>query len=160
MDKKKLSEADICDKFIRPALLSAGWDGNVQVYREFPLRAGRFNVRGSKSHRDQSTVLRADFALFLKANIPIATIEAKDNNHAMGAGMAQAIKYSELLDVPFCFSSNGDGFVFRDATMTDGVLERNLTLDEFPSPELLWDRFCHWKGWTSEVRHTPCRLQI
>ena len=100
MDKKKLSEADICDKFIRPALLSAGWDGNLQVYREFPLRAGRFNVRGSKSHRDQSTVLRADFALFLKANIPIATIEAKDNNHAMGAGMAQAIKYSELLDYP------------------------------------------------------------
>ena len=152
MDKKKLSEADICDKFIRPALLSAGWDGNVQVYREFPLRAGRFNVRGSKSHRDQSTVLRADFALFLKANIPIATIEAKDNNHAMGAGMAQAIKYSELLDVPFCFSSNGDGFVFRDATMADGVLERNLRLNEFPPPELLWERFCHWKGWTSEVR--------
>jgi type I restriction enzyme R subunit len=152
VDKKKFSEADICDKFIRPALLSAGWDGNVQVYREFPLRAGRFNVRGSKSHRDQSTVLRADFALFLKANIPIATIEAKDNNHSMGAGMAQAIKYSELLDVPFCFSSNGDGFVFRDATMADGVLERNLRLDEFPPPELLWERFCHWKGWTSEVR--------
>ena len=123
-----------------------------QIYSEYPLRAGRVMVRGNKSHRAKDTVLRADFALFFKANIPIAAVEAKDNNHAMGAGMAQAINYAELLDVPFCFSSNGDGFVFRDATMADGMLEKTITLDEFPSPHDLWERYCAWKGWTPAVR--------
>ena len=83
-----------------------------QIYREYPLRAGRVVVRGRTAKRDITTVLRADYALFYKVNIPLAAIEAKDNNHAMGAGMAQAINYAKLLDVPFCFSSNGDGFVF------------------------------------------------
>ena len=152
MNKKTLSESDICDKFIRPAMEQAGWDGMVQVYREFPLRAGRVIVRGRRARRDASTVLRADYALFFKPNIPLAVVEAKDNHHAMGAGMAQAIHYAQLLDVPFSFSSNGDGFVFRDATLADGVLERNLTLAEFPSPTELWARYCAWKGWTPEVR--------
>ena len=152
MDKKKLSESDICDKFIRPAMESAGWDSMVQIFREYSLRAGRVVVRGRKAKRDETTVLRADYALFYKANIPLAAVEAKDNNHAMGAGMAQAIDYARLLEVPFSFSSNGDGFVFRDATLADGVLERNLTLDEFPSPAELWSRYCAWKGWTPEVR--------
>ena len=133
-------------------MVQAGWNGMDQIYREYPLRAGRVMVRGNKSHRAKDTVLRADFALFFKANIPIAAIEAKDNNHAMGAGMAQAINYAKLLEVPFCFSSNGDGFVFRDATMADGVLEKTITLDEFPSPQELWERYCTWKGWTPAVR--------
>ncbi len=152
MNKNNLSESDICDKFIRPAMESAGWDGMSQIYREYPLRAGRVVVRGRKARRDASTVLRADYALFFKTNIPLAVVEAKDNNHAMGAGMAQAINYAQLLDVPFSFASNGDGFVFRDATLADGVLERNLTLDEFPSPAELWARYCAWKGWTPETR--------
>jgi type I restriction enzyme R subunit len=152
LDKKQLSESDICDKFIRPAMEQAGWHGLDQIYREFPLRAGRVSVRGNKAHRDQSTVLRADYALFFKANIPIAVVEAKDNNKPMGSGMAQAINYAELLGVPFCFASNGDGFVFRDATLADGVLERNLSLEEFPSPQDLWERYCAWKGWTLAVR--------
>lgn len=151
MNKKNLSESDICDKYIRPAMVTAGWNAMEQLYREFPLRAGRVVVRGQKAQRDKSTVLRADYALFLKPNIPLAVVEAKDNNHALGAGMDQAIKYAELLDVPFCFASNGDGFVFRDATMADGVLERNLTLEEFPSPQELWSRYCAWKGWSEEV---------
>ena len=74
-------------------------------------------------------MLRADYALFYKANIPLAVVEVKDNHHAVGAGMAQAINYASLLDVPFCFSTNGDGFVFRDATLAGGVLERNITLE-------------------------------
>jgi len=122
-----------------------------QIYREFPLRAGRVVVRGNKAQRDKSTVLRADYALFYKADIPIATIEAKDNQHAVGAGMPQAIQYADLLTVPFSFSSNGDGFVFRDATLTTGVLEQNITLDQFPSPDALWARYCAWKGWAPEV---------
>jgi type I restriction enzyme R subunit len=152
LDKKQLSEIDICEKFISPAIVRAGWNIHDQVFREYPLRVGRVTVRGNKSRRDQSTVLRADYALFYKSNIPIAVVEAKDNNKAMGAGMAQAINYADLLGVPFSFASNGDGFVFRDATLADGVLEKNLTLDEFPSPQKLWERYCAWKGWTPEVR--------
>ncbi len=151
MDKNTLSESDICDKYIRPAMERAGWHGMDQIYREYPLRAGRVVVRGHKARRDASTVLRADYALFFKAHIPLAVVEAKDNKHAVGAGMPQAINYARLLDVPFSFSSNGDGFVFRDATLADGVLERCLTLDEFPSPGDLWARYCAWKGWTPEV---------
>ena len=152
MHKKNLSESDICDKFIRPAMEQAGWNGMDQIYREYPLRAGRVVVRGKQAQRDKSTVLRADYALFFKANIPLAVVEAKDNQHAVGAGMAQAIQYAELLGVPFSFASNGDGFVFRDATLADGVLERNLTLDEFPAPGELWSRYCAWKGWSDAVR--------
>ena len=152
MHKKNLSESDICDKFIRPAMEQAGWNGMDQIYREYPLRAGRVVVRGKQAQRDQSTVLRADYALFFKANIPLAVVEAKDNQHAVGAGMAQAIQYAELLGVPFSFASNGDGFVFRDATLADGVLERNLTLDEFSAPGELWSRYCAWKGWSDAVR--------
>jgi len=150
MDKTKLSESDICDKYIRPAMEQSGWNGLDQIFREYPLRAGRVVVRGNKAYRDKSTVLRADYALFYKANIPLAVVEAKDNKHAVGAGMGQALNYAQLLDVPFSFSSNGDGFVFRDATLATGVLETNLTLDEFPSPQELWNRYCAWKGWSAE----------
>ena len=147
-----LSESDLCDKVIRPAMERAGWNGLDQIYREYPLRAGRVVVQGRKARRDAATVLRADYALFHKANIPLAVVEAKHNGLAVGAGMAQAIQYAQLLDVPFSFSSNGDGFLFRDATLADGVLERHLTLDEFPSPAELWARYCAWKGWTPEVQ--------
>ena len=150
MDKTHLSESDICDKFIRPAMEKAGWNGLDQIFREYPLRAGRVVVRGSKAYRDKSSVLRADYALFYKANIPLAVVEAKDNKHAVGAGMGQALNYAQLLDVPFSFSSNGDGFVFRDATLVTGMLEQNLTLEEFPSPQELWRRYCTWKGWSDE----------
>jgi type I restriction enzyme, R subunit len=152
MNKKSLSESDISDKFVRPAMVKAGWDGFDQIYAQYPLRAGRVVVRGKTAKRDTSTVLRADYALFFKANIPLAAVEVKDNQHAVGAGMAQAINYAQLLDVPFSFASNGDGFVFRDATLASGVLEQNLTLDQFPSPQELWARYCKWKGWTTQVQ--------
>ena len=90
MDKKKLSESDLCDKFIRPAMQTAGWNGLDQIFREYPLRAGRVTVRGNTAHRDQSTVRRADYALFFKSSIPLAVVEAKDNGQAMGAGMAHS----------------------------------------------------------------------
>ncbi len=152
MDKKSLSESDICDKFISPAVQQAGWSLHEQIYREYTLRPGRMVVRGRTAARDPKSVLFADYALFFKANIPIAVIEAKDNRHAIGAGMPQAITYAGLLDVPFSFSSNGDGFIFRDQTLATGTLEQYLTLEEFPSPAELWERFCSWKGWTPEVR--------
>jgi type I restriction enzyme R subunit len=152
LDKRKLSETDICEKFISPALVGAGWDIHEQVLREYPLRPGRVVVRGQRASRDRKSMLRADYVLFWKANIPLAVIEAKDNTHAVGAGIQQAIDYAELLQVPFVFSSNGDGFVFRDATLTGGTLETNLALSEFPSPAELWRRLCAHKGWAPEVQ--------
>lgn len=151
MDKAKLSETDICEKFISPALARAGWDIHEQILREYPLRPGRMVVRGQRATRDRKSVVRADYVLFWKANIPLAVIEAKDNSHAVGAGIQQAIGYAEMLEVPFVFSSNGDGFVFRDATLATGTLESDLGLDQFPSPAELWQRLCAHKGWTPEV---------
>lgn len=151
MHKNNLSETDICDKFITPALEQAGWSVQHHILREYTLRPGRVVVRGQAAHRDKASILRADYMLFHKPNLPLAVVEAKDAKHSVGAGMPQAIRYAELLDVPFSFSSNGDGFVFRDATLSDGVLERNLTLDQFPTPAELWAKYCAWKGWSPAV---------
>ena len=150
--KSQLSETDICDQYITPALQRAGWSIQQHILREYTLRPGRVVVRGQVAQRDKASILRADYVLFHKPNVPLAVVEAKDARHAVGAGMAQAIQYAELLGVPFCFASNGDGFVFRDATLADGVLERTLTLDEFPSPAELWAKYCAWKGWAPQVQ--------
>ncbi|MBI2748836.1 MAG: DEAD/DEAH box helicase family protein [Burkholderiales bacterium] len=152
MNNKNLSESDLCDKVIRPAIVQAGWHTIDQIYAQYPLRAGRVVVRGKTAKRDQTTVLFADFVLCLKPNIPLAVVEAKKSRLSMQAGMQQAINYAELLDVPFSFATNGDGFVFRDATLATGVLEQNLTLDQFPSPQELWARYCQWRGWSTEVQ--------
>ena len=151
--KSHLSETDICDRFITPALVQAGWTREQHILREYTLRPGRVVVRGQASHRDKASMLRADYVLFHKPNVPLAVVEAKDAKHSVGAGMPQAIQYAELLGVPFSFASNGDGFVFRDATLSDGVLERDITLDQFPTPAELWAKYCAWKGWTPAVEH-------
>lgn len=150
MDKKKLSERDICTKFITPALEAVGWDKQRQLREEVGLTAGRVQVRGNKGMRDRKTVLRADYVLYFKPDIPLAVVEAKDNNHSVRDGIQQALKYAEMLDVPFAFSSNGDGFVFHDKTLADGVLEREISLAEFPPPEVLWGRYLAWKGISTE----------
>ena len=130
MDKKSLSESDLSDKYIRPAIVKAGWHTLDQIYAQYPLRAGRVVVRGKTAKRDLSTVLFADFVLFLKPNIPLTVIEAKKSRLSVQAGMQQAINYAELLDVPFSFASNGDGFVFRDATLATRVAQmRRLCAD-------------------------------
>lgn len=152
MDKKKLSEADICLKFITPALERAGWDVHEQIFMNFTLKPGRMVVQGRYASRDKSSSLFADYVLCFRSGLPIAAIEAKDNNHAIGAGMAQAINYAELLEAPFAISSNGDGFVFRDETGAAAQLEQTIGLDEFPSPAALWDRYCAWKGWSARAR--------
>lgn len=151
--KAQLSETDICDRFITPALVQAGWTREQHILREYTLRPGRVVVRGQASHRDKASMLRVDYVLFHKPNVPLAVVEAKDAKHSVGAGMPQAIQYAELLGVPFSFASNGDGFVFRDATLSGGVLERDLTLDQFPTPADLWAKYCAWKGWTPAVEH-------
>lgn len=149
MDKRALSERDICSKYITPALEQAGWDRMLQIREEFSFTRGRIIVRGRMVARGQAK--RADYVLYYKPNIPIALIEAKDNNHSIGDGIQQALGYAETLDVPFVFSSNGDGFVFHDRTGTSAEREQTLTLDEFPSPEDLWARYRAWKGLTPDA---------
>src|SRR5258707_4978589 len=132
MNKKQLSERDICTKFITPAVKLAGWDEMVQIREEFYFTKGRIIVRGKLVTRGKAK--RADYILYYKPNIPIALIEAKDNNHSVGDGMQQALAYAGTLNIPFVFSSNGDGFVFHDGTGTSTEVEANLALDGFPTP--------------------------
>ncbi|MGH6646259.1 EcoAI/FtnUII family type I restriction enzme subunit R [Aquabacterium sp.] len=144
MDKKSLSERDICTKFITPAIVQAGWDIQKQVREEFSFTKGRIMVRGKLHTRGKAR--RADFILYHQLNLPLAVIEAKDNKHSIGAGMQQALDYADALDVPFVFASNGDGFLFHDRTGTGAQVETELNLDQFPSPEELWQRYCQWRG--------------
>ncbi|WP_236202295.1 EcoAI/FtnUII family type I restriction enzme subunit R [Pseudomonas pseudonitroreducens] len=144
MDKKSLSERDICTKFIAPAIQQAGWDIQKQVREEVSFTKGRIIVRGKLHSRGEAR--RADFILYHQPNLPIAVIEAKDNKHDVGSGMQQALGYAEALDVPFVFSSNGDGFLFHDRSGTGTQVETELSLDQFPSPSELWQRYCTWKG--------------
>ncbi len=144
MDKKSLSERDICSKFISPAIAMAGWDIQKQVREEVSFTKGRIIVRGKLHSRGESR--RADYILYHQPNLPIAVIEAKDNKHSLGSGMQQALGYAEALDVPFVFSSNGDGFLFHDRSGTGDQVETALSLGQFPSPAELWQRYCRWKG--------------
>jgi type I restriction enzyme R subunit len=145
--KKDLSERDICSKFITPAIDKAGWDLLTQVREEFPLTKGRIIVRGKVHTRAQNK--RADYVLFYKPNMPIAVIEAKDNNHSVGDGMQQALGYAQMLQVPFVFSSNGDGFLFHNDLAAPGQMEQELSLNDFPSPETLWNLWAKHKGFTT-----------
>ena len=149
MDKRDLSERDICTKFITPALRDAGWDEISQLREEVSFTDGRITVRGKLVSRGKRK--RADYILDFKPNIPIAVIEAKDNTHSVGDGMQQALDYAETLNIPFAFSSNGDGFVFHDRTGASSPRETNLALDAFPSPADLWARYRAWKGLPPEA---------
>jgi type I restriction enzyme, R subunit len=109
IDKSSMSERDICTKFITPALKRAGWDELTQIREEVGFTKGRIIVRGKLVTRGKAK--RADYVLYYKNNLPIALIEAKDNNHSVGDGMQQGLEYAETLEIPFVFSSNGDGFI-------------------------------------------------
>lgn len=148
MDKKKLSERDICTKFITPAIQQAGWDIHTQVREEVSFTKGRIIVRGKLHSRGE--LKRADYILYYKPNIPIAIIEAKDNSYSVGAGMQQALNYAETLEIPFVFSSNGEAFLLHDRTGNAVVTELEIALNQFPSPAELWQRYCVWKGIATE----------
>ena len=143
IDKKSLSERDICSKFITPALQQAGWNIQTQVLEEVSFTDGKIYVRGKLTARGERK--RADYLLYYQDN-PIAIIEAKDNKHSVRAGIQQALNYARILDIPSVFSSNGDGFIFHDRTATDETIETELSLENFPSPEVLWLKYKHYKG--------------
>lgn len=136
MKKRDMTEEDIKAKFITPAIERAGWNVEKQVKFEYSFTDGRIIVRGNFTARGKSK--RTDYLLHYKKHLPIAIIEAKDNKHSLGAGMQQGIEYALVLDVPFVYSSNGDGFLEHD--MITGK-ERNIPLDQFPSPDDLWQRY-------------------
>jgi type I restriction enzyme R subunit len=149
MNKKDLTERDICTKFITPNLVAAGWNVDSQVREEVGFTDGRIYVRGKLHAR--GTQKRADYILYYKPNIPIAIVEAKDNNHSVYAGIQQALGYAQTLDIPFVFSSNGDAFLFHDKTVRSGAIETELALNAFPSPEQLWQKYKVFKDITDEV---------
>jgi len=135
MNKKELTEADIRTKFITPALVGLNgskWNVMTQLREEIYFTKGRVIVRGKTVKRGEAK--KADYILYYKPGIPIAVVEAKDNTHALGAGMQQALEYAEILDLPFAYSSNGDAFLEHDRTVAGGAVEREISLDQFPSP--------------------------
>ena len=146
VSKKALSERDIISKYILPAIEQSGWNMQTQVKEEVSFTDGRIFVKGRKTKRGIRK--RADIILYYKANIPVAVIEAKDNNHAAGAGMQQALEYAEMLDIPVAVASNGDGFViqYRNNCGQIGnngkpIVTENADLDHFPTPDELWDNY-------------------
>jgi len=141
MGKSHLSEEDIKARYITPAITDAGWDIKKQVRLEYAFTAGRIILRGNITARGKQK--RADYVLSYKNNLPLAIIEAKDNNHSVGAGLQQGIEYAKALDVHYVYASNGDGFVEQNL-LTGEV--RELTLEEFPSPETLYQRYRLDKG--------------
>lgn len=151
LNKQKLTETDIRTKYITPAVKNAGWDIQNQIREEYAFTDGRIFVRKNISSRGKKKIV--DYLLFYKPNLPIAIIEAKDNKHSIGDGMQQAIDYSEglkyakQLDIPFVYSSNGDGFLEHD--MSTGK-EKELKMEEFPSPDELWERYKISKGINEE----------
>jgi len=149
IDKKSLSERDICTKLITPAIEKAGWNKQTQLLEEVSFTDGKIYVRGKLTARGQRK--RADYILYYKPNIPIAIIEAKDNKHSVRAGIQQALDYAIILDIPCVFSSNGDGFLFHDRTATDENIETELSIDNFPTAEELWEKYKTYKGIKTEV---------
>ncbi len=144
IDKKNLSERDICTKFITPAIKKAGWNTQTQLLEEVSFTDGKIYVRGRITARGARK--RADYILYYKPNIPIAIVEAKDNKHSISAGIQQGLEYAKILDIPFVFSSNGDGFLFHDKTRTTGNIETELDNNSFPSPQDLWTKYKKYKG--------------
>lgn len=150
LDKKSLSERDICTKFIAPAIQKAGWLLH-QFREEVKLTDGRVMVRGQiaariKNPDTKGGPKRADYVLYAHPNVPLAVIEAKQNRFSVGHGMQQALAYAEMLDAPFAISSNGDGFLVHDRTGLSDPVERELTLEQFPRWEELWRLYHQWKG--------------
>lgn len=146
-DKKKLSETDICDLFITPAIKNAGWDAVSQIRREVTLTPGPVIVRGNMSSRNKKKKKFADYVLNQEPGVPIAVVEAKDNNFSVSHGMQQALGYAEILEMPSAFSSNGDAFASHNKFPATGEdIETQFPLEAFPPPQTLWQRYKLYRG--------------
>ena len=147
INKKELSEIDICDLYITPAIKEAGWDHLRQIRREVTLTPGPVIVRGDMSFRNKKKKKFADYVLSFEPGVPVSVVEAKDNNHTVSSGMQQALGYAEIMQVPGAFSSNGDAFASHNKLPVDGEdIETQFPLENFPSPEELWNRYKKYHG--------------
>ncbi len=147
INKKELSETDICDLFITPAIKNSGWDPIKQIRREVTLTPGPVVVRGEMSSRNKKKKKFADYVLHKEPGVPVAVVEAKDNNCTISQGLQQALGYAEILQVPSAFSSNGDAFASHNKVPAKGEdIETQLPLDSFPPPQELWERFKTFRG--------------
>lgn len=145
IEKQQLSEEDIKFQYISPAIVeNAGWN-KKNIRMEYYFTDGRVIFQGKLHARQKGK--KADYLLSLDDNLPIAIVEAKDNNKPLGGGMQQAMEYAQILDLPFAYSSNGDGFLEHDFITNT---ERELSLDEFPTPEELRKRWLESKNFTAE----------
>ncbi|MBN3993376.1 MAG: DEAD/DEAH box helicase family protein [Nostoc sp. NMS2] len=142
-NKRELSEQDICTQYILPALVKSGWDVSKQVREQVYFTDGRIYVKGNQTQRGKGK--KADYILYYQPNIPIAVIEAKKNIYPVGHGMQQALNYADILDLPVAFSSNGDGFLEHDKSGFSNLIERELSLDNFPTPDQLWQKYKKFK---------------
>ena len=147
MDKKSLTEQDICSQFILPSIKNSGWDGATQIREQKTFTAGRIHIHGKTISRGERK--RADFILYYKNHMPVAVVEAKDNKNTPGAGLEQAKDYARSLGLPFAYSSNGDEFIEYDFL---AGTEKSIALDAFPSPEELFNRYTHDKNYTEEQK--------
>ncbi len=146
-DKRSLSEIDICDLYITPAIKRAGWDQTTQIRREVTLTPGPVIVRGNVASRNKKRKKLADYVLSKEPGIPLAVVEAKDNKHSHNHGLQQALGYAEILDVPSAFSSNGDAFASHNKAASAGEdIETRLVMDAFPGPNELWQRYRNYRG--------------
>jgi type I restriction enzyme R subunit len=148
MDKKQMSEVEIRSKFITPAINKSGWTGE-KIRENVSFTEGRIIISGKTIKRGQRK--EPDYVLEYKPNLPLAICEAKDNNHSIGDGMQQALDYAKHLDIPFVFSSNGDGFIFHDRFIGKEV---EIKLSDFPSPKELWEKYKSYKGITEKIEDT------
>ena len=151
--KKQMTEEDIKLNFITPALLNRGWQDRITMETAVKFTDGKVNLKGNLVVRE--TPKKADYILYICANNPIAIVEAKDNTHSVSFGLQQAIQYAGMLDLPFAYSSNGDGF--REHDFLTGQ-ERDLGLDEFPTPDELIARYNQEKSVTpqqEQIRKQP-----
>ncbi len=147
INKKELSEADICDLYITPAIKHAGWDPIKQIRREVTLTPGPVIVRGNMSARSKKKKKFADYVLYQEQGVPVAVIEAKDNNQIVSHGMQQALGYAEILKVPSAFSSNGDAFASHNKVPAPHEdIETEFPLENFPPPNMLWQRYKLFRG--------------
>ncbi|MDR3136234.1 MAG: type I restriction enzyme HsdR N-terminal domain-containing protein [Coriobacteriales bacterium] len=142
----ELTKEEVKLRLITSALEAARWDKETQIRMEYGFTDGRFIVY-SNAKPARGGRKKADYLLYYKSNLPLAIVEAKDNKHSLGAGMQQGLEYAAILDIPFVYSSNGNGFLEHDM---DKGAEREIVLDEFPSPDELWSRHKSNKNITPE----------
>ena len=159
MNKKELSERDIVTKFILPSIVKAGWNVDTQVHEEVSFTDGRIFVKGKTVVRGQKK--RADIILYYKPNMPIAVVEAKDNNHYISDGIQQALSYAQTLDIPVAISSNGDGYFIRyrencgpKDSQGQPITVEERDLDHFPTNEEIWACYKRYKGIESSDAET------